>query len=64
MGLIPIIVLKLAEILQIFPEMWSRLEELLGGSTGRDYLPLSCAVLEGDFVLEKRDNESPFRGEV
>src|SRR4030042_2309284 len=64
MGLIPIIVLKLAEILQIFPEMWSRLEEWLGVSTGWNYLALDHSVLERVLALMRRDNGSPFQRKV
>ena len=62
MGLIPIIVLKLAEILQIFPEMWSRLEEWLGVSTGWNYLSLYHSVLERGLALREETMDPPFKG--
>ncbi len=64
MGLIPIIVLKLIEILRIFPEMWSRLGKWLGVSTGWDYLSLYRSALERSLGLEKKNIGPSFQREV
>src|SRR4030067_3104027 len=64
MGLIPIIVLKLTEILQIFPGMWNRLGKWLGVSTGWDYLSLWRSALERGLGLEKKTIGSSFQREV
>jgi hypothetical protein len=64
MGLIPIIVLKLTEILQIIPGMWSRLEKGLGVSTGWNCLSLYRSALERGLGLEKNTIGSSFQREV
>jgi hypothetical protein len=64
MGLIPIIVLKLTEILQIFPGMWSRLEKWLGVSTARDCLSLYRSAFERGLGLGKKTIGTSFQREV
>ena len=64
MGVIPIIVLKLIEILQVFPDMWRRLERWLGVSTGRNDLSLYHKALERGLGLEKKTVGGSFQRQV
>ena len=64
MGVIPIIVLKLIEILRVFPETWKRLERWLGVSTGRDDFSLCRSALERGLGLEKKNLECSFHREA
>jgi hypothetical protein len=60
----PIIVLKLTEILQIFLRMWNRLEEGPGVSTEWNYLSIYRFALERGLGLEKKTIGSSFQREV
>lgn len=64
MGLIPMILWKVIEILQEFPRTWTRLGKWLEISMESDHSSFYRFALETDLRLERKTVDSSFQGKV